>query len=344
MSEYTDLVAELIDAGLLEAAVVVDGDVRVADVSRRNRNLAVHASAGGSFVVKSGDTVAHEAELYRLAGDELCALGCVPRAVVLDSGRLALELLDGHENVREHHARRGRLPVRIAEAMGRGLATLHAVEVPPGLPSHPPDILGITCPALGMVRNASAGNADLFRLVQRFGELAAGLDTIAADWQPRALIHGDPRWDNWLVPVEAGPARPRAVLVDWEFASLGDPSWDVGCVLAEYLGHWVLAIPPLPGVRLRDAAAHTRVPLSDVQPASRGFWRAYAAAGADVALTDVMSCAAAKLVQLAAEQAHHATEVTASTAALLQLAANVFADPYAAAGQLLGLQRPLEAA
>ena len=37
------------------------------------------------------------------------------------------------------------------------------------------------------------------------------------------------KWDN--VVVSAG----RTVLVDWEMAGLGDPAWDLGCLLAEHL-------------------------------------------------------------------------------------------------------------
>ncbi|MDT1091306.1 phosphotransferase, partial [Pseudomonas aeruginosa] len=46
----------------------------------------------------------------------------------------------------------------------------------------------------------------------------------------KALIHGEPRVDNVL--FEDLPCGPRAWLIDWQFASLGSPMFDLAYFLS----------------------------------------------------------------------------------------------------------------
>jgi hypothetical protein len=74
----------------------------------------------------------------------------------------------------------------------------------------------------------------------------------------------------------------------------------------------------------------------------RALWRAYVRYRQphqlQYELTFAVRFAAAKLIQLCGELMHHATELNATTGALLQLAANMFADPEQAAIDLLGIR------
>ncbi len=46
------------------------------------------------------------------------------------------------------------------------------------------------------------------------------------------LVNHDMKWDNIALQPSGSGFRP--VLVDWELAGLGDPAWDLGCLLAEH--------------------------------------------------------------------------------------------------------------
>jgi hypothetical protein len=51
-------------------------------------------------------------------------------------------------------------------------------------------------------------------------------------------------WDNCIVFSRPGsPRKSRLKVVDWEFAVLGNPCWDIGSVFSEYLNFWLLSIP-----------------------------------------------------------------------------------------------------
>ena len=64
------------------------------------------------------------------------------------------------------------------------------------------------------------------------------------------VIHGDIKWDNFLVLPDGGVR-----LVDWELADFGDPSWDAGSVLQGFLTSWVTSIQAPPDT-VADFALH----------------------------------------------------------------------------------------
>jgi aminoglycoside phosphotransferase (APT) family kinase protein len=60
------------------------------------------------------------------------------------------------------------------------------------------------------------------------GALVAGAtDRLAATAPPLAPCHNDPSPGNWLL------ARGTALLLDWEYAAMNDPAWDLACLAAE---------------------------------------------------------------------------------------------------------------
>jgi aminoglycoside phosphotransferase (APT) family kinase protein len=354
MPSHDRLVAHLVERGILGPEAVVDGELRVVDASRRHRNAQVRA--GSSYLVKDGGdegdalgTVAYEAAVYdRLAGLGPAVGAHVPRSFGYDAAAriLVTELVVGAENAREHAMRTAGAAPAIARAIGDALGCLHAAAAERGtagfggaLSRQPPDVFALAHPTLRILHNVSSGTAGLMRIVQQTPALADGLDALVAAWRPAMLIHGDPRWENWLVAAAADP--PQVKLVDWEFAGVGDPAWDAGSVVCEYLAFWLRSTPFIPGTTIDQAVGHSDVSLEDVQHGIRAFWLAYVRRSRpselDEELMLVSRFTAAKLVQFAAEQAHSESEVSAATGALLQLAANVFADPERAAHELLGI-------
>ncbi len=62
--------------------------------------------------------------------------------------------------------------------------------------------------------------------------VGAALRSVAAEWTPACLVHGDLKWDNCL--LEGPPGAPHGVrVIDWELAAFGDPAWDAGCAVGE---------------------------------------------------------------------------------------------------------------
>ncbi len=348
----------LLERGLLAPAAVLDDELTVRDASSRNRNYRVQTRDGSGYVLKQGvgpdtqATIANEAAVYhRLALGDVKLSGLLPRfgGYDPDEGLLVLELVRGAEDLHTHHLG-GRFSASPAAALGRALGLLHSRTRPLVADGSewtawapPPWVLSLHRPDASIFTDVSAAGLELIRIVQRtegFGEL---LDGLRATWAPTSLIHGDVKWSNVLV-VDAGTPQESVKLIDWESAMVGDPSWDVGSALSQYLSFWLFSIPLTGGEapeRFPELAAY---PLDAMKPALGACWVAYAdgagIAGSEVErqLTRAVEMAAARLVQVAFEASQEQQQLVSSVVLHLQLAHNLLARPREAPADLLGIR------
>jgi hypothetical protein len=370
----------LLERGLLAPAAVLDEELTVRDASSRNRNYRVQTRDGSGYVLKQGvgpdtqATIANEAAVYhRLALGDVQLSGLLPRfgGYDPDEGLLVLELVRGAEDLHTHHLG-GSFSASPAAAVGRALGLLHsrtgplvgevtapaasasaapAAATPPSpvsaaapAPWAPaPWVLSLHRPDASIFTDVSAASLELIRIVQRtegFGEL---LDGLRSTWAPTALVHGDVKWSNVLV-VGAGTPQESIKLIDWESAMVGDPSWDVGSALSQYLSFWLFSIPLTGGEapeRFPELAAY---PLDAMKPALGACWVAYAdaagIAGSEVErqLTRAVEMAAARLVQVAFEASQEQQQLLSSVVLHLQLAHNLLTRPREAPADLLGIR------
>jgi len=359
MLKEADAVQYLVAKGLLGAESIVDADLRVRDASRRHHDLSIVNDRGPSYLIKEGlhdgtpGTVAHEAEVYRWLWsrphDPLARQ--VPRFHLYDEARriLVLELLPQALNLRDDLAQSSRFPLNIARATGKVLAALHdpkrlASARDHGLALHqaPPWIFSIHQPGISLFREASSANCRLVSIVQDHGELCEALEQLRKNWTPRTLIHADFRWDNWLIERRPGSRRHRMALVDWELLSLGDPAWDLGSAIAEYLFAWINSIP-ITGEDPPDRYLElTRYPLRAMRPAIRELWCSYRqprldAEEAPVFLLRAVRHAAARLLQTAYEQLQSSPRFTGNIVCVVQLTLNILQRTEEATTLLLGL-------
>jgi len=108
------------------------------------------------------------------------------------------------------------------EALGRQLARLHGLAVPADWPAVDPVAMADDYLArLGAFDAAQAADMALFR--ERIAALSRRLSGIGV---PLVLNHGDLMASNLL-----GEAP---LLVDWEYAQVADPGWDLACLLTYY--------------------------------------------------------------------------------------------------------------
>jgi thiamine kinase-like enzyme len=202
-----------------------------------------------------------------------------------------------------------------------------------------PWILTIDAPSIELLRDGSEAMIQFVALLQEQAELVVELQRQRAEWRAPTLIHGDLTWDNLL--VVAGQQREDALrLVDWEMAGLGDPAWDAGSFISEFLTSWVFSIPVAPG----EMTARTELatfPLERAQPAMRAFWNAYTAerdisdAVQHSLLNRIVRCAAVRLLQSAIERLQGETRLTGHAILLLQLSLNILRAPGDAAHRLI---------
>jgi len=341
------VVEYLLRRGLLSPEVVVGGEVAVREASSRNANFAVEASEGPSYLVKQGRsaagtvTVAREAAVYaELAsrGEEVCSHLADFLGYDSEEGVLVLELVRDAEDVRSRQLRLEAFPADLGRELGHVLGTLHR-ELRADYPeARPPWILSVHRPDTGVFRDASAAGLELIKIVQNAAGLDGALDELREGWRVETLIHQDAKWDNFLVTPE-----DRLYLVDWELAVAGDPHWDLGSALSQYLSLWLYSIPVTGSEPPAQFPALARYPLGMMKEALRATCAAYASAAEGVAALDgealrrAVAYAGARLLQSAFEASQFDQRLDSAAILHLQLGANLAQRPEVAAEKLLGL-------
>ena len=355
MLATSDVLAHLLARGLITARDFLDDEVRVFEVARRNVNFRVSRTTGPGWFVKQGDGpgafsgVHREASVYRLLGRPVrvgaTQFRALPTFLDYDDDRdvLVTTYLSGATDLRALAATQPHRLTPAAAALGEVLARLHrsvpVADARAAIGDGEPGVLAAQRPGLALLRDFSAAGIDLVRLMQADADLMASLAQLASAWRSDALIHHDLRLENVLHRADTG----RVAIVDWETAAVGDRAWDLGCVVGDLLGLWLLSIPGSPTMG-PDACLHlARRPLAQVQTAITALVEGYVRADGlqDAADDDLCGRIAAyaglKLLQAALEQVQNAPRWTMPALCHLQVGANLMRRPEDGRTVLLGL-------
>jgi hypothetical protein len=353
----------LLDRSLLPATAVVDGDVVVVEVARRNNNYQVRRRQGPGLFVKQTRAwdppatlaLKREAFCYWLAQGEgefsaLAEIAPAYRFYDPERNVLVTELVPGN-SLHEFHQREGRFPSAVGAALGRHLAVCHTAltaeavrrKFPGTFPEQPPWILSFHQQPQQQLPLISAANSQLLAVLRRYPDFPLRLDALRARWQPQCLTHADIKWDNCVVEKVGADGEVRMRLVDWELSDLGHPAWDIGATLQTYLSWWICSMDLAPGLAPAQWLRTAKVPLASLQPAIHAFWAAYRKA---VPLSDALAssllehsaaCAAARMIQAVYEQLQFSHDLTPLAICLLQVSINVLSDPSKALRELFNL-------
>ena len=316
---------------------------RVAEVvplHQRSLCCLLHFDDGRSVFVKRAlpsatsafdDPVAHEvAVLARLRDLAVPA----PRLLLTlgnpDSPVLVTDDVSGSGSLEDCRQESGGTNTAWAAAAGRALAAVHAAPVPDGLPATDPAsrlARAWTVVTPRDVTRYAGGYAEALRQLRRDG-LVPLVERTAAEWTPTTLVHGDVKSDNVLCGADPDGPAPLT-LVDWETGGLGDPRWDVGCLIGDSLYTWLSGIDLDAGPDLDDWIAAADPPFSAVQADIGAMARAYASlrpvSAADRRLW--VRFAAFFLLQRLCSAAVHTQVLPTRSLAFLQVAAQLLRRP-----------------
>ncbi|WP_157557486.1 phosphotransferase [Intrasporangium oryzae] len=289
-------VRALTDLALLDPDAT--SSARVENLSRAHPVWSVSLPDGRRLVVKSsaperGLDLGIEFLVYRLAVWCEPVREVLPEALVVDEDRHLLVLVDARSSAATGLGRRGGgqgvsgIPIGslaeqagwpelvhpgssrglstqalavASEALGRTLGALHRGTTGLPLPPARPPVIVAALTAEYPATGAVAEHVAFLRADPLLTEAAGTVSAPVAG----CLVNHDMKWDN--VVVSSG----RTVLVDWEMAGLGDPAWDLGCLLAEHLvrqpGPALTVTSDVPAVALLRGYALGARPRPEIVP------------------------------------------------------------------------------
>jgi Phosphotransferase enzyme family len=102
------------------------------------------------------------------------------------------------------------------------------------------------------------------------------LRSLRDSWEADCLVHGDFKDDN--VMVGGSLETPAVAFVDWEMGGWGDPLWDVGSMVGQFLYHWATSIRRGGGRDLASLVRDAAVPFALVRSSAAAFASTYAKA------------------------------------------------------------------
>jgi hypothetical protein len=371
MLDVDNAIPFLLERGWINPEWVVDGDLTIRSRARRNRNLSAEGPNHLGYLIKQPDELASEghrtlraeAAFYDFCQQEPAASAVarfLPRMVYRETDRAlhVLELVPRAMTLGAHHGSSDALafPIDASRLLGEALGTLHRVFRLPGLAQDPrldwltrpmPWVFSAHRPWPGLLANMSPAGARVLQIIQEHEGLDAHLDRLRTQWRTETIIHGDLKSDNVLVrrSTSSERARTKVWLVDWELAQLGDPAWDLAGALHDFLLLWTASMPLNPELSTEERITQARYPLDALRPAARSFWEGYqssaalAPGAADDLMLRAVAFSGARLILAAYEMSAEQVELSALTVLLLQISANLLANPVLGQVHLYGILR-----
>ena len=179
-------------------------------------------------------------------------------------------------------------------------------------------------------RNDEKFREKLFDLIKLDEDHLDKIKSTAQEWNPICLIHGDLKFQNFLLTKDGS-----LKLIDWETSDLGDPCWDIAAILHMYLFAWVLTEINKESKESKFKQENTvMMDLSTVQSHLNIFWEHYKANldpsendfHETTLLRSIRYCAL-KLIHTSFEITNQSMQVDSLIAKILQLSLNILKDP-----------------
>lgn len=310
--------------------------------------------------------------------DELAALQALvsqPIAYDQENEILVYRFFKCYRDLGDFYSDSQLFPPAIAAAMGASLAMLHGatfqhkdylLQLDPDSPSLDPSQvrkpnyrheLGQLTPSI--FQRVSIDGLKFYELYQSSRELADAISKLEQESQGCCLIHGDLKFNNillhddWLswiphvLPCSASSlllAEGLGVVrfIDWEQWTWGDPAFDVGAIVADYLRAWLRSVMLCRGVDLAVALKLATVPLEMVQPSLQAFLQAYSAQFPLIHdqwpdfSNRVLQFAGLGLIQMIQTKLHYHEPFGTVEKSMLQVAKSLLCQPEAARQMIFG--------
>ncbi|MBF2065141.1 MAG: phosphotransferase [Calothrix sp. C42_A2020_038] len=203
---------------------------------------------------------------------------------------LVRNYLDDYLELSGFYTHDGIYPDTIATTIGSSLAVLHRstynhrsyrnfmATAPEGTIRYqffnPAQGVSFVTPEIFGTLSSSA--FEFYVLNQRYESLESAIADLASEWNPCCLTHNDLKLENILVHARWSKLDNCLIrLIDWEAAAWGEPEFDLGTVIADYLRIWLESIVVDSTLELEESLQLALIPIDVIQPSILALIRAY---------------------------------------------------------------------
>ncbi len=282
---------------------------------------------------------------------------------------LITAFLEHYSDLGEFYRDTHQFSTTIAAVLGISLATLHQatfqrqeyrLELDPGKAGlttdhyNVPDFHGeLENLTPDLFKRISVDGLMFYKLYQRSDHLSQAIAQLEADYAPCCLIHNDLKFNNILLhrdwprwPTSPLPASPASLhlpdgqgiirVIDWEQWAWGDPAFDVGAVVAEYLRLWLQSLRLSRDIDIAVALRLATIPLVTLQPSLTEFLQAYLSQFPRIGVRfpdfvdRVLRFAGLGLIEAIQERLHYREPFGNLEIAMLQVAKSLLCQPESA--------------
>ena len=366
-----NVISYLLEHELINIETIVDGDLQIFDLSRKNRNILVMRKNNTSFLLKqpnqnnrySSIPMKREALLYALVQNDkdfLSLVDIIPHIIDFDEERIILvtEFVKGYSwNEYMYSSNDLSIDKEAVSLLGKVLGTYHhAFELTSNqkfdfLPKTISFEQFLIHPGPEIFTNLSQANMKLLKIIQNHQSIGDLLEGILSSWKPQTLVHGDMKFDNII--ISSGLDRDnksinKLLIIDWEFANIGDPAWDIGSIFQEFMKAWLSLLPMTGILSAEHLIKISSESFRNMQKLLRVFWYSYCdeIAKSPDELNDLLFRAAnfcsCRLIQSTYEMFQSQTELNNLGIYMVQISLNMLTDIRKAIIHLLGIPFKLE--
>ncbi|KAF3886010.1 MULTISPECIES: phosphotransferase [Nostocales] len=299
-----NVIQDLQEAGLCSSEEGVSTDSELPQSSKKNFNLLVTLKGNRQLLVKQERHIDNDGKpqeffnewLFHQLLERFPALGSISAiaslVVYFDRKKsiLVRNYLKDYQDTASFYRQNLRFPNSIATAIGTSLGLLHRATfkhheyrdfmatAPEGEYRYhlynPAQGLGSIGPEI--ISRVPTNALKFYTLYQRYETIEGAIAELSYEWKPCCLTHNELRLDNILLHSKWEQLDNCLVrLIDWEACAWGDPSFDLGTLVADYLAIGLESLVVDPSLDLDESLHLSAVPFDILQPSILALIQAY---------------------------------------------------------------------
>ncbi|AFY52808.1 phosphotransferase family protein [Rivularia sp. PCC 7116] len=203
---------------------------------------------------------------------------------------IILRYLDSYVDLYDFYTQLNRFPIEIATRIGEILAAFHRdsydcqsyqeflITTTEYQTTHQVPLLIQTWQRIEpeIFGEVPAQALKFFSLYQKYASLEKAIAELGDAFQPSCFTHNDFKFNNILLNQDWQQSDENMLrIIDWERFSWGDPAFDLGTLIGNYLQIWLNSLVVCQSMTIEESLRSAVIPLEKLQPSMAALQKSY---------------------------------------------------------------------